>query len=67
MRLAIDAGTDAILRGMVLRPGGGEAVHEILMAMAARAPAGRFAQTMAIHPTISEFLPTVGDELSEPF
>ena len=55
-----------ILGGTVLGVGGDEAVHEILAAMAARAPAAQLAKTMAIHPTVSELIPTIFDELSPP-
>lgn len=66
MRIVVDAESDAILGGTVLGPGGDEAIHEILAAMAARTPASRFARTMAIHPTVSELLPTIAGELSAP-
>ncbi|MBR0669462.1 FAD-containing oxidoreductase [Roseomonas hellenica] len=65
MRVIVDAETDAILGGAVLGPGGDEAVHEILAAMAAGTPATQFAATMAIHPTVAELLPTIAGELSD--
>lgn len=65
MRIVVDAETDAILGAAVLGPGGDEAVHEILAAMAAGTPARQFAQTMAIHPTVAELLPTIAGELSD--
>ncbi len=40
----------------------GEAVHRILAAITARAPAARFAQTMAIHLAFSELLPIISSE-----
>ncbi|HEY4251433.1 MAG TPA: FAD-containing oxidoreductase [Roseomonas sp.] len=66
MRIVVDAESDAILGGTVFGPGGDEAVHMILMAMAAGTPASRFAQVMAIHPTVSELLPTIAGELKDP-
>ena len=64
MRVIVDAETDEILGGTVWGPGGDEAVHEIVAAMAGRMPAAKLAQLMAIHPTVSELIPTIASELS---
>lgn len=66
MRVVVDAETDRILGASILGPGGDEAVHEILAAMSAGAPAALLARTMAIHPTVSELIPTILGELSAP-
>jgi pyruvate/2-oxoglutarate dehydrogenase complex dihydrolipoamide dehydrogenase (E3) component len=66
MRVIVDAETHEILGAAILGPGGDEAVHTILAAMSAGAPYTRLAQTMAIHPTVSELIPTILGELSDP-
>jgi pyruvate/2-oxoglutarate dehydrogenase complex dihydrolipoamide dehydrogenase (E3) component len=38
----------------------------VLAAMAAGMPAAKLAQIMAIHPTVSELIPTIAGELSAP-
>lgn len=66
MRVVVDAETGEILGAAILGPGGDEAVHSVLSMMSAGAPYSRLAQTMAIHPTVSELIPTVLGELSTP-
>jgi pyruvate/2-oxoglutarate dehydrogenase complex dihydrolipoamide dehydrogenase (E3) component len=66
MRVVVDAETDEILGAAILGPGGDEAIHTILATMAAKAPYTQLAHTMAIHPTLSELIPTVLGELSNP-
>jgi pyruvate/2-oxoglutarate dehydrogenase complex dihydrolipoamide dehydrogenase (E3) component len=67
MRVVVDAETDEILGAAILGPGGDEAVHEVLSMMAARKPYTQLTHMMAIHPTVSELIPTIFGELSEPF
>jgi pyruvate/2-oxoglutarate dehydrogenase complex dihydrolipoamide dehydrogenase (E3) component len=67
MQVLVDSETQAILGAAILGPGGDEAVHTVLATMSAGAPYTRLAQTMAIHPTVSELIPTVLGELSAPF
>jgi pyruvate/2-oxoglutarate dehydrogenase complex dihydrolipoamide dehydrogenase (E3) component len=64
MRVVVDVETDEILGAAILGPGGDEAVHMVLAAMAAGAPCTRLAQMMGIHPTVSELIPTISGELS---
>ena len=64
MRVVVDADTQRILGAAILGPGGDEAVHAILATMAADAPYTQLARTMAIHPTVSELIPTMLGELS---
>jgi pyruvate/2-oxoglutarate dehydrogenase complex dihydrolipoamide dehydrogenase (E3) component len=66
MRVIVDAHTDEILGAAILGPGGDEAVHMVLAAMAARIPYQRLAQIMGIHPTVAELIPTIASELSAP-
>jgi pyruvate/2-oxoglutarate dehydrogenase complex dihydrolipoamide dehydrogenase (E3) component len=66
MRVVVDADSDRILGAAVLGPDGDEAIHEVLAAMSAGASATRLRQTMAIHPTVSELIPTILGELSAP-
>jgi pyruvate/2-oxoglutarate dehydrogenase complex dihydrolipoamide dehydrogenase (E3) component len=66
MQVLVDSETQAILGAAILGPGGDEAVHTVLATMSAGAPYTRLAQTMAIHPTVSELIPTVLGELSAP-
>jgi len=66
MRVVVDAETDRILGASILGPGGDEAVHTILASMSAGVSYHVLAQTMAIHPTVSELIPTILGELSQP-
>ncbi len=66
MRVVVDADTERILGAAILGPGGDEAVHFILSAMVAQAPYQQLAQTMAIHPTVAELIPTILGELTGP-
>jgi pyruvate/2-oxoglutarate dehydrogenase complex dihydrolipoamide dehydrogenase (E3) component len=66
MSVIVDAQTEKILGAAILGPGGDEAVHMVLAAMSAGAPYTRLAQTMGIHPTVAELIPTISGELSEP-
>jgi pyruvate/2-oxoglutarate dehydrogenase complex dihydrolipoamide dehydrogenase (E3) component len=64
MRVIVDVETDEILGAAILGPGGDEAVHMVLAAMAAGAPCTRLAQMMGIHPTVAELIPTISGELT---
>jgi pyruvate/2-oxoglutarate dehydrogenase complex dihydrolipoamide dehydrogenase (E3) component len=66
MRVVVDAETRKILGAAILGPGGDEAIHMILSAMAAGTPYTQLAGTMGIHPTVSELIPTILGELSAP-
>jgi pyruvate/2-oxoglutarate dehydrogenase complex dihydrolipoamide dehydrogenase (E3) component len=66
MRVVVDAGTGEILGAAILGPGGDEAVHMVLAAMASGASCAHLAQTMGIHPTVSELIPTIAGELGAP-
>jgi pyruvate/2-oxoglutarate dehydrogenase complex dihydrolipoamide dehydrogenase (E3) component len=66
MRVIVDAENGAILGAAILGVGGDEAIHMVLAAMTAGLPCTRLAQAMAIHPTVSELIPTILGELSAP-
>ena len=59
MKVLIDADTKAILGASILGTSGDEAIHSILDAMYAKAPASTIQCAVHIHPTVSELLPTV--------
>lgn len=59
MKVLIDADTKAILGASILGTSGDEAIHSILDAMYAKAPASTIQRAVHIHPTVSELLPTV--------
>lgn len=64
MKVVVDAETQEILGAAILGVGGDEAIHGILDVMSAKAPYTTLARTMHIHPTVSELIPTVLQELS---
>ena len=63
MEIVVDAESDAILGGTILGTGGDEAIHVILDMMANGATATRLRETMHIHPTVAELMPTIAGEL----
>jgi pyruvate/2-oxoglutarate dehydrogenase complex dihydrolipoamide dehydrogenase (E3) component len=63
MKVLADAESRQMLGAALLGIEGDEAVHALIDLMAAKAPAGMLQRTMHIHPTISEFLPTLMGEL----
>ncbi|HEY9303800.1 MAG TPA: FAD-containing oxidoreductase [Mycobacterium sp.] len=64
MKVVVDAQTQEILGAAILGVGGDEAIHEILDVMSAKAPYTTLARTMHIHPTVSELIPTMLQEMS---
>ena len=63
MKVVVDRDTDAILGAAILGVGGDEAIHGVIEAMAAGVTASAYTRVMAIHPTVSELVPTVFGEL----
>jgi pyruvate/2-oxoglutarate dehydrogenase complex dihydrolipoamide dehydrogenase (E3) component len=63
MKVIVDAESNEILGAAVLGPGGDEAVHCFLDMMSARAPYTTLRDTVHIHPTVSELIPTLCGEL----
>ena len=64
MKVVVDRDTDAILGAAILGVGGDEAIHGVIEAMAAGVTATAYTRVMAIHPTVSELVPTIFGELS---
>ncbi|MHA3021993.1 FAD-containing oxidoreductase [Mycobacterium sp. BMJ-28] len=64
MKVVVDAETDEILGAAILGVGGDEVVHLILDVMTAKLPYTAISRTMHIHPTVSELVPTVLQELT---
>ena len=63
MKVVVDAETRQILGAAILGTGGDEVVQTLLQLMAAGTPYTRMMQTMHIHPTVSELLPTLLGQL----
>ncbi len=64
MKVVVDADTHEILGAAILGVGGDEAIHAILDVMSAKAPYTTLSRTMHIHPTVSELVPTMLQEMS---
>lgn len=64
MKILVDAESRHILGTSILGVGGDEVVHCILDLMYAKAPYPVLERAMHIHPTVSEFLPTLLADLS---
>ncbi|MBD8065037.1 FAD-containing oxidoreductase [Devosia sp. PTR5] len=63
MKVVVDANTDAILGATIFGVGGDEVVHVLLDAIQAGTTATALRQTMHIHPTVAELVPTILGEL----
>ncbi|TPG33472.1 FAD-containing oxidoreductase [Mycolicibacterium hodleri] len=63
MKIVVDAETKHILGASILGVGGDEVVQDILDMMTAGLPYTAISRTMHIHPTVSELVPTVLQEL----
>ncbi|MCW2651485.1 MAG: hypothetical protein QOE41_4197 [Mycobacterium sp.] len=63
MKVVVDAETRHILGAAILGVGGDEVIHGILDVMSANAPYETLARTMHIHPTVSELVPTLLQEM----
>ena len=64
MKVVVDADTDEILGAAIFGVGGDEVIHAILDVMSAKAPYTTLSRTMHIHPTVSELIPTLLQEMS---
>jgi pyruvate/2-oxoglutarate dehydrogenase complex dihydrolipoamide dehydrogenase (E3) component len=64
MKVVVDAQTQQILGAAILGVGGDEAIHAILDVMSAKAPYTTLTHTVHIHPTVSELIPTMLEEMS---
>jgi pyruvate/2-oxoglutarate dehydrogenase complex dihydrolipoamide dehydrogenase (E3) component len=63
MKVVVDAETRKILGGAILGTGGDEAIHGLLDVMNAGLPYDVLQRAMAIHPTVSELIPTTLGEM----
>lgn len=63
MKVVVDAESQEILGAAILGVGGDEVVHAILDIMTAKKPYTAISRTMHIHPTVSELVPTMLQEL----
>jgi pyruvate/2-oxoglutarate dehydrogenase complex dihydrolipoamide dehydrogenase (E3) component len=63
MKVVVDADTERILGAAVLGVGGDEVIHSILDVMTAKLPYTAISRTMHIHPTVSELVPTMLQEM----
>ena len=61
MKIVVDSNTREILGAAILGTGGGEAVHGVLDLMYANAPYTPLQRAVHIHPTFTEFIPTLPD------
>jgi pyruvate/2-oxoglutarate dehydrogenase complex dihydrolipoamide dehydrogenase (E3) component len=63
MKVVVDAETEEILGAAILGVGGDEVVHAIIDIMTAKKPYTAISRTMHIHPTVSELVPTMLQEM----
>jgi pyruvate/2-oxoglutarate dehydrogenase complex dihydrolipoamide dehydrogenase (E3) component len=63
MKVVVDASSNLILGASILGVGADEAIHSIIDVMAAKVPYTVLQNTMHIHPTVSELIPTILGEL----
>jgi pyruvate/2-oxoglutarate dehydrogenase complex dihydrolipoamide dehydrogenase (E3) component len=66
MKIVVDAKSREILGAAVFGTGGDEAIHCVLDTMYAKAPYSVLQRAMHIHPTVSELIPTILQELAPP-
>jgi pyruvate/2-oxoglutarate dehydrogenase complex dihydrolipoamide dehydrogenase (E3) component len=63
MKIVVDAQSNLILGASILGVGADEAIHSIIDVMAAKVPYTVLRNTVHIHPTVSELIPTILGEL----
>jgi pyruvate/2-oxoglutarate dehydrogenase complex dihydrolipoamide dehydrogenase (E3) component len=63
MKVVVDAQSHLILGAAILGVGADEAIHSIIDVMATKAPYTTLQNTVHIHPTVSELIPTILGEL----
>jgi len=63
MKVMVDAETKQILGAAILGVGGDEVIHSLLDVMYAKAPYTVVSRAMHIHPTVSELIPTMLQDL----
>jgi len=63
LKIHVEAGSRRILGAALLGTGADESVHSLIDAVYARTPCAEFQRHVRIHPTVSELLPTVLENL----
>jgi pyruvate/2-oxoglutarate dehydrogenase complex dihydrolipoamide dehydrogenase (E3) component len=63
MKIVVDDKSNEILGAAILGIGGDEAIHGVIDTMSAKAPFTTLRDTVHIHPTVSELIPTILAEL----
>ena len=63
MKVVVDARSNLILGASILGVGADEAIHSIIDIMAAKVPYTTLKNTVHIHPTVAELIPTILGEL----
>jgi pyruvate/2-oxoglutarate dehydrogenase complex dihydrolipoamide dehydrogenase (E3) component len=63
MKILVDRDSKQILGASFLGLNGDEVIHSVLDIMYAKAPYTVIQRAMHIHPTVSEFIPTMIDKL----
>jgi pyruvate/2-oxoglutarate dehydrogenase complex dihydrolipoamide dehydrogenase (E3) component len=63
MKVVVDAETRVLLGAAILGMNGDEVIHSLLDMMAAGQPVDRIARTVHVHPTVSELVPTLLQQL----
>jgi pyruvate/2-oxoglutarate dehydrogenase complex dihydrolipoamide dehydrogenase (E3) component len=63
MKVVVDGNSQEILGAAILGVGGDEAVHALIDTMSAKAPFTTLRNTVHIHPTVAELIPTILGEL----
>jgi len=63
MKVLVDEQTGEILGAAILGVGGDEAVHSVIDTMSAKSPFTTLRDTVHIHPTVAELIPTILGEL----
>jgi pyruvate/2-oxoglutarate dehydrogenase complex dihydrolipoamide dehydrogenase (E3) component len=59
IKIVVDAESNQILGAAILGTGGDEIIHVLLDAMYGNVPYTTIQRAMHIHPTVTEFLPTI--------
>ena len=62
-KLLVDADTDQLLGAAILGPGGDEIINMVAVIMHAELPRRRFREIVLVHPTVSELIPWILDDL----
>ena len=63
MKIVVEEETKQIVGAAILGTGGDEVIHSILDVMYAKAPYTVIQRAMHIHPTVSELVPTMLEDL----